>query len=55
MFQRYSECGRYWALQPSLHKIYVCHMPAACSVTTAFNLFEKTTSSVDLASWEGDR
>ena len=50
MFQRYSECGRYWALQPSLHTICVCHMPAACSVTTAFNLLEKATSSVDLAS-----
>jgi hypothetical protein len=42
-------------LQLSQRTISVCHMPASCSVATAFNLLEKTTSSVNLASWEGDR
>ena len=54
-FQRYSEFGCYWALQLSQRTISVCHMPASCSVATAFSLLEKTTSSVSLASWEGDR
>ena len=53
--QRYSEFGYYWALQISQSTISVCHMPASCSVATAFSLLEKTTSSVSLASWEGDR
>ena len=54
-FQRYLEFGRYWALQPSQRTISTCHVPVSCSVATAFDLLEKTTSSVNLASWEGDR
>ena len=54
-FQRYLEFGRYWALQPSQRTISICHITVSCVVATAFDLLEKTITSVNLASWEVDR
>ena len=54
-FQRYLEFGHYWALQPSQRKISICHITVSYAVATAFNLLEKTITSVNLASWEVDR